>query len=64
MVVTIGEETEMYVNYWNKIPINRSAQRISEFTKKGRTDRKEEKTAEQHLFQEEEGPLYGPGLAK
>ncbi|KOC59111.1 hypothetical protein WH47_10937 [Habropoda laboriosa] len=53
----------MHVNYCNKTRINRSAQRISDVTKKARTDRKEERTAEQHLFQEEEGPIYDLGLA-
>ncbi|KOC70125.1 hypothetical protein WH47_08386, partial [Habropoda laboriosa] len=62
MGVTIGEETEMYVNCCNKTRINLSELRISDITKKARTDQKKERTA-QHLFQEEEGPLYGPGLA-
>ncbi|KOC70344.1 hypothetical protein WH47_02847 [Habropoda laboriosa] len=63
MGVTIGEEIEKYVNCCNKTRINRSEQRIGDFTKTVRTDRKEERTAQQHLFQEEEGPLYGPGPA-
>ncbi|KOC63755.1 hypothetical protein WH47_02781, partial [Habropoda laboriosa] len=62
MGVTIDEEAEMHVNCRNKTRINRSEQRVSDFTEKARADRNEERTA-QHLFQEEEGPLYGLGLA-
>ncbi|KOC62987.1 hypothetical protein WH47_02436 [Habropoda laboriosa] len=52
----------MYVNCCNKTRISRSVQRISDFAKKAKTDRKEERTALQHLFREKECPLYGPGL--
>ena len=63
MGAIIGQQAEMYVNFRNDTRVNRSERRSSDLAKLARIDRREERSAQQDWFEQEEGPLYGPGIA-
>lgn len=62
MEATIGQQAEIYVNSRNNTRISRSEWRSSDFAKQARIDR-EERAAEQVLFEQDESPFYCPDLA-
>lgn len=63
MGITIGGQAEFYAATRDEKRIHRSEQRVSDAAKKARIARREELSAQQDLFEEEEGILYGPGIA-
>ena len=63
MGITIGQQADVYAIFRNDNRITRSQQRLSDFAKQFRIDRREDRTAQNDMFETEEGLLYGPGLA-
>lgn len=63
MGFTIGQQTEVFANLRDEYRIDRSVQRITEANKKARIAKQNQKSLENEFFQQEEGFLYGAGLA-
>lgn len=63
MGVIIGQQAEMYANSRNEACITRSERYSTDFARDERINRREEKAALQDLYEQEEGSLFGPGLA-
>ncbi|EZA47766.1 hypothetical protein X777_15276, partial [Ooceraea biroi] len=63
MGVSIGQQAVMYANSRNEARITRSERRSTTFSRAQRMNRREERSALQDFYEQEEGPLYGPGLA-
>lgn len=63
MRATIGQQTEMHANSRNEARITRSQQRLTNFARNERINRREERVAPQDLYEQEEGSPYGAGLA-
>lgn len=63
MGVNIGLNAQAFVHRRNDSRIDRSERRLSDFAKKARISNREEKTALREFVEEEEGVLYGSGIA-
>ncbi|XP_048512253.1 uncharacterized protein LOC125501155 [Athalia rosae] len=63
MGMDIGSEAHAFATKRDNAPINRSEIRTSNALKEARTARLEERNAENDLFEVEEGPMYGAGIA-
>uniref|UniRef100_A0A6P7GQQ4 Uncharacterized protein LOC114345625 n=1 Tax=Diabrotica virgifera virgifera TaxID=50390 RepID=A0A6P7GQQ4_DIAVI len=61
--LSIGLNAQAYVHQRDSSRIDRSERRLSDFAKEARVLKREHKTALQDFFEEEEGVLYGPGIA-
>jgi len=59
----IGQQAEMYANFWNEAHITRSERHSTDFVRDERISCREERAAQQDFYEQEEGPLYGSGLA-
>lgn len=59
----INHITQAYVDRRNNARISRSELRLSDGAKKARTESRNEQSPLQAFFEEEEGALYGPGIA-
>lgn len=67
LMTTLGSEIGMnsiiYTQHRDELRIERSERRSSKVAKQARIDNREEQMALQDFFEEEEGQLYGPGIA-
>ncbi|XP_071652727.1 uncharacterized protein [Temnothorax longispinosus] len=63
MGIVIGQHTKRFVDSQNDKRLRRAEIRTWENTKEARTANRMQKTAQQKLYEEEEGILYGPGIA-
>lgn len=63
MGVTIGPQAKAYADNRDNERIVRSERRSSAASKEARTAAREQKFADQTIYEEEEGTLYGPGIA-
>lgn len=63
MDIKIGQQAKSFADAYDEHRVQRQERRSLTSTKEVRTARKEEKTAQLQEFQEEEDPLYGPGIA-
>ena len=63
MNIKIGQQAKSFADVYDKHRVERQERRSLTSTKEARTARKEEQTAQLQEFQEEEGLLYGPGIA-
>jgi len=63
MNIIIGQQAKSFADAYDEHRVERQERRSLTSTKEARTARKEEQTAQLRAFQEEEGPLYGPGIA-
>lgn len=63
MGIVIGQQCKVFADSQNKKRLQRAELRTLESTKEARTARKMTKIAKQKFFEEEEGILYGPGIA-
>ena len=63
MDVIIGPIAKEYVMERDDRRINQAELRHKASSKQGRTARRKALASQQALFEEEEGPLYGPSIA-
>ncbi|KYN11782.1 hypothetical protein ALC57_16060 [Trachymyrmex cornetzi] len=63
MGVTIGQQAEMHAHSRNEARIRRSEECSSDFGKDQRPQLRDERAALHDMYEEEEGALYGPGIA-
>jgi len=63
MNIIIGQQAKSFTDAYDEHRVERQERRSLTSTKEARTARKEEQTAQLQEFQEEESPLYGPGIA-
>jgi len=63
MGISIGPYANMYASERDDKRIQRSELRVSEGAKRARMAKKDELVAEKVFYEEEEGLLYGPGIA-
>ncbi|XP_066590769.1 uncharacterized protein [Prorops nasuta] len=63
MGADIGINAQGFVHNRDNSRIERSEKRISDFVKQARISNREEKNELRHFYEEEEGVLYGPGIA-
>ncbi|EZA50492.1 hypothetical protein X777_10685 [Ooceraea biroi] len=61
--IVIGEQARIFANAKNEHRLERSSRRSLEATKEARTARRSEQMHLNDFFEEEEGILYGPGVA-
>lgn len=59
----VGREAHTYVEKRDEKRISRSERRVSDVVKKARIDSRAEQSALKEFQEEEEGILYGPGIA-
>ncbi|XP_076396333.1 uncharacterized protein LOC143265856 [Megachile rotundata] len=59
----IGFNAQTYARYRDEARIDRSERRVDKYTKLARIDNREEQSALHDFYEEEEGQLYGPGIA-
>lgn len=59
----IGRESHTYVEKRDEKRISRSERRVSDAVKQARIDSRAEQSALKEFQEEEEGMLYGPGIA-
>jgi len=63
LILQIGIQCKAFVDTYDKHRIDRQNRRSQSKSKKAKTDRKEEAVTQMDGFAEEEGILYGPGIA-
>ena len=63
MGITIGPKAHAFDSKRDETRIRRSEVRASDASKEARTTRLAEKSEEEDLFEQEEGPMYGAGIA-
>ena len=63
MGIAIGQQTKMFADRADESRLERAERRHSASTKKARTAQRDARLADNELFMEEEGLLYGPGIA-
>jgi len=63
MGISIKPQANIYASDRNDKRIQRSEFRVSEGAKRARIAKKDELSAEKAFYEEEEGLLYGPGIA-
>jgi len=61
--IVIGEQSKGFADNDDKRRIEQQERRSLDATKEARTFRQQQKTAQLEQFEEEEGLLYGPGIA-
>jgi len=62
-MLQIGIQCKTFADTYDKHRIDRQNHRSQSRSKKARADKKEEAVAQMDAFAEEEGILYGPGIA-
>ena len=63
MGITIGPQAHAFASKRDETRIRRSEVRASDASKEARTARVAERGEEEDLFEQEEGPMYGAGIA-
>ena len=63
MGIKIGPEAHAFGSKRDETRIRRSEVRASDASKEARTARLAERSEEEDLFEQEEGPMYGAGIA-
>lgn len=61
--LTVGSYAKAYADNTDEARITRQDRKSLLQTKEARTARKQQQLEENQLFEEEEGLLYGPGIA-
>jgi len=64
MGIIIGQQSKTFAEYHNDKRLLNADRRSLESTKEARTARRMEKTVIQDFFEEEEGLMYGAGIAE
>ena len=63
MGITIGPKAHAFASKRDETRIRSSEVRASDASKEARTARLAERSEEEDLFEQEEGPMYGAGIA-